>query len=100
LEATETLARIIASMPMSMWPLQAATTIATRLIALLPTQSTGPGQSLLASTYRANSGRILRIGLVLVSVALAVAFQMGVFTTMDPPKSGGNSVSSFAVSPG
>ena len=36
----------------------------------------------------------------LVSVALAVAFQMGVFTTMDLPKSGGNSVSSFAVSPG
>jgi len=38
-EAIESLARIIASMPTSVWPLQAATTIATRLIALLPTQT-------------------------------------------------------------
>ena len=97
LEATETLARIIASMPMSMWPLQAATTIATRLIALLPTQSTGPGQSLLASAYRAKGSRILRIGLVLMFVALAVAFQMGIFTT-DAAQPGGNSVASFAAS--
>ena len=40
-EATESLARIIASMPGSVWPLQAATAIATRLIALLPSQSGG-----------------------------------------------------------
>ena len=38
-EATESLARSITSMPTSLWPLQAATAIAARLIALLPTQS-------------------------------------------------------------
>ena len=40
-EATESLARIIANMPSSVWPLQAATAIATRLIALLPTSVRG-----------------------------------------------------------
>jgi len=44
-EATESLARIIASMPTSVWPLQAARTIATRLIALLPTQAGNLGQT-------------------------------------------------------
>jgi hypothetical protein len=98
-EATESLARIIASMPTGIWPLQAATTIATRFIALLPTQSENLGRSALASVYGAKAGRFLWIGLVLVSVACAVAFQAGVFTTLDVPKPNGSSVASFAVSP-
>jgi hypothetical protein len=98
-EATESLARIIASMPTSIWPLQAATTIATRLISLLPTQAGSLGQSSSASVYRAKVGGILRIVLVLVAIAFAVVFQTGVFTTVDGSKPDGNSVASFAVSP-
>jgi hypothetical protein len=100
-EATESLARIIASMPTSVWPLQAAMTIATRLIALLPTQQAGNlGQSPPASAYGAKTGRIIRIGLVLAAVAFAVAFQTGVFTTtLDASEPDGNSVASFARAP-
>jgi hypothetical protein len=98
-EATESLAQIIASMPTSVWPLQAATTIAIRLIALLPTQAGRLGQSPSAPAYRAMPGRIVRIGLVLVSIACAVAFQAGVFATLDGPKPDGNSVARSAVSP-
>ena len=96
-EATESLARIIASMPTSAWPLQAATTIATRLIALLPTQAGNLRQSSSVAAYGAKAGRMIRIGLVLMAVAY-VAFQTGVFTTFDAPKPDGNSVT-FAVAP-
>ena len=44
LEATESLARTIAGMPTSIWPLPAATEIASRLVALLPRQSVKSGQ--------------------------------------------------------
>ena len=44
LEATESLARIIANMPASVWPLQSATAIAVRLVALLPTLSGKSGE--------------------------------------------------------
>ncbi len=44
LEATESLARIIANMPASVWPLQSATAIAVRLVALLPTLSGKSGR--------------------------------------------------------
>ena len=97
-EAIECLARIIASMPTGIWPLQAAEAIAARLIVLLPAQSRDPGQSPSVPASHAKAGRIVRIGLVLVSVALAVAFQMGVFTTLVAPMPEGNSVASFAVS--
>ena len=43
-EATESLARVIASMPTSIWPLQASTAIAVRLVALPPTPSGKPGE--------------------------------------------------------
>jgi len=90
---------IIASMPTSVWPLEVATTIATPLIALLPTQAGNLGQSPLASAYGTKAGRIIRIGLVLAAVAFAVAFQTGVFTTFDAPEPDGTSVASFAVAP-
>jgi hypothetical protein len=98
-EAIESLARIIASMSTSVWPLQAATTIATRLIALLPTQAGNLGQSPPVSANGAKAGRIIRIGLVLAAVAFAVAFQTGFITTFDAPEPDGNSVACCAVAP-
>jgi hypothetical protein len=98
-EATESLARVIASMPTSVWPPQAATTIAARLIALLPTQAESLGQRQSASAYGAKAGRFIRMGLVLMAIAFAVAFQTGVITTFDAPKPDGNDVASFAVAP-
>jgi len=99
-EATESLSRIIASLPTSVWSQQSATTIAARLIALLPKQAENLGQSPSASAYGEKAGRIVRIGLlVLAAVAFAVAFQTGVFTTFSAPDPGGNSVAGFAVAP-
>jgi hypothetical protein len=98
-EAIESLARIIASMPTSVWPLPAATTIATRLIALLPTQAGNLGQSPPVSGDGTKAGQIIRIGLLLAAVAFAVAFQTGVITTFGAPEPDRNSVASFAVAP-
>jgi hypothetical protein len=96
-EATETLARIIAGMPTSVWPLQAATAIATRLIALLPTQSGESRLSLPAAAFSAKTRRSLIIGLIVVSVACATALGAGVFTPA--PKYDGSDVASFAAPP-
>lgn len=98
-EATERLARSIASLPTSIWTLPAATAIAVRLITLLPTQSGRSGQSPRASANGAKAGRYLSIAAVLVCVACAVALGAGVFTTFDAPRPDGSSVASFAVSP-
>jgi hypothetical protein len=98
-EATESLARIIASLPTSVRPQQAATAIAARLIALLPKQAENLGQATSASVYGANAGRIVGIGLVLAAIAFTVAFQTGALTTFSTPDPGGNSVASFAVAP-
>jgi hypothetical protein len=98
-EATESLARSIASMPMSIWPLQAATAIAARLIALLPMQSGETRRSRPASAHGAKSGPFLRIAVVLVCVACVVAVTQGVFTTLNAPTPDGNSVATLAVSP-
>jgi hypothetical protein len=96
-EATASLARIIASMPSSIWPLQAATAIAARLIALLPTQSGESRRSPSMSADGAKAGRLLMIGLILVSAACVIAFEAGVFTPA--PKPDGSGVASFAVPP-
>jgi len=98
-EATENLSRIIASLPTSVWPQPAATTIAARLIALLPKQAENLGQSRSASAYGKKAGQIVRIGLVLAAVVFAVAFETGVFTTFSAPDPGGNSIAGFAVAP-
>jgi hypothetical protein len=95
-EATESLARSIASMPTSIWPLHAAMGIAARLIALLPTQSGKSRRS--ASANGAKAAPLLRIAIVLVCVACVVAFTQGVFKTSDTPTPDGNSVASLAVS--
>jgi hypothetical protein len=98
-EAIESLSQIIAGMPRCVWPLPAATAIATRLIALLPTQSETSGYNLPASPSAAKAGRFPRIGLVLLSVAFAAAFASGIFTTAGAPKLDGSNVASFAKAP-
>ena len=95
-EATESLARSITNMPTSIWPLQAATAIATRLIALLPTQSGESRRSPPPSAYAANAGPFLTIAVVLVCLACVVVFKAGVVI---PPAPNGSSVASFAIPP-
>ena len=99
LEATESLGRIIASMPTSIWPLQAATAIAARLVALLPTSSGEPVQSLLAPGFRARIGRFLGFTVVLACLAGVLAYQTGLFARSDGPTPDASGVASFAVSP-
>jgi hypothetical protein len=65
-EATESLARSIAGMPTSIWPLQAAIAIADRLIALLPTRSNRAAQTRSVPVVNAKTGRSLGIAFVLV----------------------------------
>lgn len=79
-DAIASLAGTIAGMPTSTWPLPAATMIAARLVALLPTRAGTPGLGLRASFGRAQAGRIFRIGLLLVCVAGAAAYEAGLFT--------------------
>ncbi len=97
-EAIETLARIIAGMPTSLWPLPAATAIATSLIALLPTQSWKSGIRQPSLANGVNVGRLLRIGLVALFVASAATYAIGVFTTTNAPKPDSN-VASFTAAP-
>jgi hypothetical protein len=98
-EATESLARVIASMPTSIWPLQAATAIAVRLVALLPTLSGKPGESPTAPGLRARAGRFFGFTVVLVCFACVLAYQTGLFTASDVPNPDASGVASFAVSP-
>jgi len=98
-EATESLARIIASMPTSIWPLQAAMAIAARLVALLPTLSGKPGERLSATGLRARVGRFLGFTVVLVCFACVLAYQSGLFTASNVPVPDASGVTSFAVSP-
>ena len=97
-EATESLARIIASMPSSVWPLQAATVISTRLIALLPTKSDELQRSPSKPAYGKGGGTLLMIGLILVSVFCAIAFESDVFTQA-LRHDGSSGVGSFAAPP-
>jgi hypothetical protein len=62
LDAAESLARTIAGMPTSIWPLPAAMEIATCLIALLPVQSAKPGLGSTVSAYATRATRFVGIG--------------------------------------
>jgi hypothetical protein len=98
-EAIESLARSIAYMPTSIWPLPAATMIASRLISLLPTQSGKSGSGPPASAYGAKATRVLWIGLVLAGVAFAAIHEVGVVATTHTSKADGSDVASFSVTP-
>ena len=99
-EATESLARSIAGMPTSIWPLQAAMAIADRLIALLPTRPGGAGQSPSVPAVSAKAVRLISIAAVLACVACMLAFQAGLFTTSEPPNPERSSLASFTAAPG
>lgn len=98
-EAIASLAETIAGMPTSVWPLPAATTIAARLVALLPKRSGKPQYGTPPSADSARTGRFVRIGLVVVCVASAMAFEAGLFTAAPAPHADGSGVSSFKTSP-
>ena len=98
-EATESLARSIAGMPTSIWPLQAAMAIADRLIALLPTRSGGAGQGPSVPAVNAQVGRSLSIAFVLVCAGCMLAFEAGLFTTLVPPNPDGNNPAGFTAEP-
>jgi len=60
-EATDSLARSIAGMPTSIWPLEAATTIAAGLIPLLPTHIRPSEMGQPASEQLGKSHHLLKI---------------------------------------
>jgi hypothetical protein len=94
-EAIDSLARTIANMPRSGWALPDAVAIATRLIPLLPTRPESAATE--ASTYRANVGRFVRIGLLVAAAALGMMGVTDLFTTRAPPSLDGSDVASFAT---
>ena len=98
-EATASLARSIAGMPASIWPLQVAMTIADRLVALLPTQSYGARPRLAVPVVAGKAGRFISMAILLIYVACMLAVQAGLFTTSAPPNPGGSDVASFTASP-
>jgi hypothetical protein len=82
--AVDSLARAIATMPASPWLLPEATTIATRLIALLPTPGKiGP----VASPVTSRMSRLARIVLFGSVVALGLAYMADAFPTRTTPQS-------------
>lgn len=99
-EVTESLARSIAGMPTSIWPLQAALAIADRLIALLPTRASGAVQNTPVPTARGKGGRLLGLTVVLACAAGMLAFEAGLFTTSSLPTPGGNDIAGFSAAPG
>jgi hypothetical protein len=98
-EATESLARSIAGMPTSIWPLQAAMAIADRLIALLPTRSIRAAQTPSGLLVNAKTGRSLSIAFVLLCAGCMLAFEAGLFTTLVPPNRDGSNPAGFTAEP-
>jgi hypothetical protein len=83
-EATESLARSIAGMPTSPWPLEVAIEIAKGLIPLLPTHIGSPESGPPAALeYRGKLHRVLKIAVVLVCIACMLAFEAGVLPTFE-----------------
>ena len=84
-EAAESLARSIAGMPTSIWPLEAATTIAAGLIPLLPVHVCPSKSERPASDHPGRPHRLLKIAVVLVCIACVLAFEAGVMPTFEAP---------------
>ena len=80
-EAIQSLAQTRAAMPTSIWPLQVATAIADRLIALLPAQAGGFAQNVPPAVLGTKTSPVLRIVVILACVACALAFEAGVFAS-------------------
>ena len=97
LEAAESLARTIAGMPTSIWPLPAAMEIATRLIALLHVQSAKSGLGPPVPGYRTKVTRFVSIGVVLTCIAFAMAYEAGIFARTDAPMPRASDMTSFVA---
>jgi hypothetical protein len=95
-DAIESVTQTIVRMPRSVWTLLDATTIATRLVALLPTRL-GDAQPRPSFDNRARIAHFVGIGLVLVVVALVLAFTLGLFTTDQARKFNGSDVSTITL---
>jgi hypothetical protein len=93
-DAIESVALAIVRTPKSVWTLLDATTIATRLVALLPTRlgDAQPGPSI----DRRRVGSFVGIGLLLVVVVFVIASTLGRFTTDKAAKFDGSDVSTMA----
>jgi hypothetical protein len=79
-DAIESVALTIVRMPRSVWTLLDATTIATRLVALLPSR-VGDAQPRPSIDNRKRIWHFAGIGLVLVAVAFVMASTLGLFAT-------------------
>jgi hypothetical protein len=91
--AIDSLARTIAGMPASPWPLADATPIATRLIALLPNPGkTGP----IAAPMAARMSRFATTALFAAAIALAAAYMASALSTLGTPQPDSSHVSTFA----
>ncbi|HLY57225.1 MAG TPA: hypothetical protein VKS60_16800 [Stellaceae bacterium] len=85
-EAIDSLALAIAAVPTGSWSLPAATTIATRLVALLPTQ---PGSLLpVVNEKRAGLKPAVKLGLAAALVAVVVACAFGFYGSSFLPLAG------------
>jgi len=82
-EAITSLARTLSGMPTSVWALPDATTIATRLIALLPTRAHGAAPTPSGGTLSA--AQYLRLVLMLAAFAFSTAYMLGLFAGRDAP---------------
>lgn len=90
--AIDSLARTIAGMPMSVWPLPAATIMATRLITLLPTSAErvplGPSPA-----HGTGMTRFLKIVLILTCLAFGAAYTVRMVATDNAPRPDGTAAS-------
>jgi hypothetical protein len=99
-EAIEMLARTIATMPASLWPLPAARPIAERLIASMPKKGAPAAKAQAGLLLTATS--VLRthyrvIAVVLVCLAGLVAYGTGALSTSADPRFDGGDVPSFST---
>jgi hypothetical protein len=91
-EAIESLAQTIVRMPRSVWTLPDATTIAARLVALLPTRI-GDAQPRPSINNRKRIVQLVLISLFLVVLGFAMASRLGLFATDQAGKLNGSDVS-------
>lgn len=94
----QSLARTIAGMPTSIWPLPVAMEIATCLIAFLPVQSAKPGLGSPVSAYGTKATRFVIVGIVLTCTAFAMAYEAGIFARMGAPMPRASDMTSFVAS--
>jgi hypothetical protein len=96
-DAINSIAQAIARMPKSIWALPDATTIATRLVALLPSPLGNVQPK--SSFERPRMAHLVGVGLLLAVVAFWVASTLGLFTSHHAPEFGGRGVSTLTSLP-